>query len=174
MSANTTKLLSYGFPVVSFLVTSFLPAGVQLSFFVTGIWSAMQITLFRQPSVRSFLGMAQMPPPVKEVDLKDASPYRADIVTVQQMKQREAPTTKGIFAALHETVEGAKKSAREGVKTAREMAGQSEVPGKRTKAQLAKAKEYETKRRAEELVKEKHRRQWRKAQKAQKEAERGE
>ncbi|KFZ13286.1 hypothetical protein V502_06702 [Pseudogymnoascus sp. VKM F-4520 (FW-2644)] len=175
MSANTTKLLSYGFPVVSFVVTSFLPAGVQLSFFVTGIWSAMQITLFRQPSVRSFLGMAQMPPPVKEVDLKDASPYRADIMTVQQMKQREAPTTKGIFAALSETVEGAKKSAREGVKTAREMAGQSEVPGKRTKAQLAKAKEYEKKRRAEELAKEKQRRQWKKAQKqAEKEAERGE
>ncbi|OBT63458.1 hypothetical protein VE03_08138, partial [Pseudogymnoascus sp. 23342-1-I1] len=154
MSANTTKLLSYGFPVISVIITAFLPAGVQLSFFVTGLWSAAQVTLFRQPAVRSFLGIAQMPPPVKTVDPKDASPYRADIVTVQQMKQRaEPPTTKGIFAALSQTIEGAKESAREGVKTARDMAGQTETPGKRSKAQLAKAKEYEKKRRAEEAAK---------------------
>lgn len=172
MSPNTMKLLAYGFPILSVLFTFWLPAGVQLSFFVTGLWSAAQVTLFRWPSVRSFLGMAQMPPPVKEVDLKNASPYRADIITVQQMKQRqEAPTTRGIFAALNDTVEGAKKSAREGVKTAREMAGQQEAPGKRTKAQLAKAKEYEKKRRAEEAAKERQFREWRKAQK---EAERGE
>ncbi|OBT46346.1 hypothetical protein VE00_02775 [Pseudogymnoascus sp. WSF 3629] len=172
MSPNTMKLLAYGFPILSILFTFWLPAAVQLSFFVTGLWSAAQVTLFRYPSVRSFLGMAQMPPPVKEVDLKNASPYRADIITVQQMKQRqEAPTTRGIFAALNDTVEGAKKSAREGVKTAREMAGQQEAPGKRTKAQLAKAKEYEKKRRAEEAAKERQFREWRKAQK---EAERGE
>lgn len=172
MSANTTKLLSYGFPAISFLVTSFLPAGVQLSFFVTGILSAVQVTLFRVPAVRSYLGMAQMPPPAKSVDPKNASPYRADIMTVQQMKQRaEPPTTKGIFAALSETVEGAKKSAQEGVKTAREMAGQTETPGKRSKAQLAKAKEYEKKRRAEEAAKVKHEREWRRAQR---EAEKGE
>ncbi|ELR03446.1 hypothetical protein VC83_00404 [Pseudogymnoascus destructans] len=110
-------------------------------------------------------------PLVKEVDLKNASPYRADIVTVQQMKQRqEAPTMRGIFAALNDTVEGAKKSAREVVKTAREMAGQQEALGKRTKAQLAKVKEYEKKRRAEEAAKERQFREWRKAQK---EVERG-
>ncbi|OBT51553.1 hypothetical protein VE04_08838 [Pseudogymnoascus sp. 24MN13] len=172
MSANTMKLLAYGFPVLSFAFTFWLPAAVQLSFFVTGLWSAAQVTLFRRPAVRSFLGMQQMPPPIKEVDLKNASPYRADIITAQLMKQRqEAPTTRGIFAALNDTVEGAKKSAREGVKTAREMAGQQEAPGKRTKAQLAKAKEYEKKRRAEEAAKERQFREWRKAQK---EAERGE
>ncbi|OBT84451.1 hypothetical protein VE02_06435 [Pseudogymnoascus sp. 03VT05] len=172
MSANTMKLLAYGFPIVSILFTFWLPAGVQLSFFVTGLWSAAQVTLFRWRSIRSFLGMAQMPLSIKEVDLKNASPYRADIITAQQMKQRQAaPTTRGIFAALNDTVEGAKKSAREGVKTAREMAGQQEAPGKRTKAQLAKAKEYEKKRRAEEAAKERQFREWRKAQK---EAERGE
>lgn len=172
MSPNTMKLLAYGFPILSILFTFWLPAGVQLSFFVTGLWSAAQVTLFKNPAFRSFLGMTQMPPPVKEVNLKDASPYRADIVTVQQMKQRQAaPTTKGIFAALNETVEGAKKSAREGMKTARQAAGQTEEPGKRSKAQLAKAAEYEKKRRAEELQKERQRREWKRAQR---EAERRE
>ena len=164
MSPNTMKLLAFGFPILSLLFTFWLPAGVQLSFFVTGLWSAAQVTLFRKPAVRSALGMMQMPPPVKEVNLKDASPYRADIRTVQQMKQQQAaPTTKGIFAALNDTIEGAKASAREGMKTAREAAGQSEVPGKRTKAQLAKAKEYELKRRAEEKEKERQMRRWKKA-----------
>ncbi|KFY07764.1 hypothetical protein V492_06842 [Pseudogymnoascus sp. VKM F-4246] len=174
MSANTTKLLAIGFPVASFLFTFWLPAAVQLSFFVTGLWSATQVTLFRQPAVRSALGMAQMPPPVKEVDLKNASPYRADIVTAEQMRQRKEapPTSKGIFSALNDTIEGAKKSAREGMKTAREAAGQAEAPGKRTKAQLTKATEYEKKRRAEEKEKERVRREWRRAQKEA--AERGE
>lgn len=166
MSENTMKLMSYGLPAVSILATFWLPAGVQVSFLVTGLWSAFQVTIFRNAAFRSFCNIAPLPSPPQAAASKDKSPYRADILTAQQLRERsEAPAKKGVRAVVVEKVEEVKDSARQGLKTAKEYAGQERKAGKRTKAEIAKAEAYEKKRQAEEKKKEVERREWRRLQK---------
>ena len=168
MSESAMKLMSYGFPIRTILFTFWLPAGLQLSFFITGLWSAIQVTLFRNKAFRSALGLTQLPPPPSKVPV-NASPYRADILTVQQLRERaEAPTTTGVFSALNKQVDGVKEAASKTMKSAREYAGQDRKNGKRTKAEIARADAYEKKRQAEEKQKEAERREWRRQQRLEK------
>lgn len=152
MSDNTIKLMSYGLPAVTVLFTWWLPSGLQFSFLISGVLSACQATMFRMPGFRSYFGMTPLPPRVDPFAAKEAlSPYRRDILTAQQMKERyETPDAKGVLSALTDKVKDVKETARKGVKGMKEYAGQERKDGKRTKAEIQKAEAYEKKRQREE------------------------
>lgn len=60
MSPEAMKLVSYGLPLMSLLFTWWLPAAVQLSFFVSGLLSFGQASLFKMPAFRSYFGMVPL------------------------------------------------------------------------------------------------------------------
>jgi YidC/Oxa1 family membrane protein insertase len=53
--------MMWGLPALSLLFTWWLPASVQLSFFVTGVLSFIQVTCMRQTWFRNFFGMVPLP-----------------------------------------------------------------------------------------------------------------
>lgn len=63
MKPSTARLLSIVFPSITLIIVSFQPAGLQLSFLVSGILSSIQARAFATPSVREWLGMEPVPPP---------------------------------------------------------------------------------------------------------------
>jgi membrane protein insertase Oxa1/YidC/SpoIIIJ len=176
MSTTAVKAMSYGLPGLSLAFTWWLPAGLQLSFLVAGILSAIQAVVFRNPAFRSMVKMEPLPEKLPDAfaPKEIVSPYRRDILTVEQMQEKyEAPQAKGVLSVLGEKVEEAKKSAREGVQSLKERAGQERKDGKRTKQELQKAEAYEKKRAKEEkerlLEMDKRRREARRLKKLEKE-----
>ena len=63
MSRDTPmyKAFLWGFPALSIIATWWIPAAVQLSFFTTGLVSAIQTMAFRNEKIRKYLGIAPMP-----------------------------------------------------------------------------------------------------------------
>src|SRR5450432_33834 len=61
ISAGTLKIMSYALPGISFAFTWWLPAGLQLSFFTTGLLSFLQSRLFRWAPFRTFMNMTPIP-----------------------------------------------------------------------------------------------------------------
>lgn len=61
MSPEIFNAVKWGFPLVSFLFTFWLPAAVQLSFLVSGLASFSQATLMRQPWFRTYFKMSPLP-----------------------------------------------------------------------------------------------------------------
>ncbi len=152
MSATTMKLFAIGMPLLTLVFTYWLPAGLQFSFFLSGLLSAGQATLFRNAAFREKFGMSALPTPVdpfaKPVEV---SKFREDILTVEQMKAKyEAPKAEGVLDGFRAKVDDLKKSAQSSVKEMKEYTGQERKDGKRTKAQTKQAEEYEIKRAKEE------------------------
>ena len=172
ISPAAMKLMAYALPAFTLLFTWWLPAGVQLSFFVAGVISACQSLLFRWAPFREFFNMTPMPKgPGLFNKPAEPSPYQPRIVTVQQSLSRNTPyagtrpsstgtyepprkTTilSGLTNEVKSTISSVQASARETYKSAKQYAGQERSNGKRTKAELRSASEYERKRRAEELA----------------------
>lgn len=75
MSPTMQKGLMYGLPLLSFAFTWWLPAAVQLSFFAGAFLSFMQALIFRNPILRSLLGI----PPLPTLAPLETTPYRSDI-----------------------------------------------------------------------------------------------
>ena len=77
MTPSTLKAMMYLLPAMSFMFTFWLPATVQLSFFVSGVLSFFQATLFKQPWFRDWANMSPLPtpggPPAKP------SPYKGTL-----------------------------------------------------------------------------------------------
>jgi YidC/Oxa1 family membrane protein insertase len=63
MTPSTLKAMMYLLPAMSFIFTFWLPATVQLSFFVSGVLSYLQATLFKQPWFRNWANMSPLPTP---------------------------------------------------------------------------------------------------------------
>ncbi|TVY17285.1 Mitochondrial inner membrane protein OXA1 [Lachnellula arida] len=55
--------MMWGIPAISLLFTWWLPASVQLQFFVTGALSFAQVTMMREPWFRKFFKMVPLPKP---------------------------------------------------------------------------------------------------------------
>lgn len=172
VSPGAMKFMAYALPAFTLLFTWWLPAGVQLSFFVAGVISAAQGLLFRWAPFRSFFNMTPMP---KRPDLfskpTEPSPYQPRIITAQHSLSHKIPYSgtqpsvgryepprkptllSGLKKEVKSTISSVQASARETYKSAKEYAGQESKDGKkRTKAELRSANDYERKRKAEELA----------------------
>ena len=154
MSPTTMKMFAIGMPLLTLVFTYWLPAGLQFSFFLSGLLSAGQATLFRNEAFRGKMGMAALPsanrvdPFAKPIEV---SRFREDILTAQQMKEKyEAPKAEGVLGGLKNQYADIKQSASNSVKEMKEYTGQERKDGKRTKQEIKKAEEYEAKRAKEE------------------------
>lgn len=69
--------MMWGIPAISLLFTWWLPASVQLQFFVTGALSFAQVTVMRETWFRKFFGMVPLPKPGQQGPA--LSPYTGTI-----------------------------------------------------------------------------------------------
>ncbi|KAL9596499.1 MAG: hypothetical protein Q9219_005760 [cf. Caloplaca sp. 3 TL-2023] len=126
----------WGFPVLSTVIMCFWPAAMQLGFAWTAILSFAQSWAFRQPGVRSFLGIHPMP---------DA----ASVKPLHQTKGMVIPTTATTRSDEPETpAQGLMGSARSKFKQFVDRYQKSPTTG-RSKGQVAEAQRYEERRRRE-------------------------
>lgn len=95
------KFMMYFLPLLTVAFTWWLPSALQLSFFVSGLLSFGQATLFQQPAFRRAVNMYPLPTaaaPAK--DGKPATPYkgtmmtRAQPLTQAQIREAHQGTTK--------------------------------------------------------------------------------
>jgi YidC/Oxa1 family membrane protein insertase len=68
MAPEMQKAMMWGFPMLTILFTWWLPAALQLSFFVSGVLSAAQATLFRKAWFRHRFGMTPLPTKPSKTD----------------------------------------------------------------------------------------------------------
>jgi YidC/Oxa1 family membrane protein insertase len=78
MTPSTLKAMMYLLPAMSFMFTFWLPAAVQLSFFVSGVLSYFQATLFKQPWFRDWAKMSPLPAQGGPA-AKSPSPYQGTL-----------------------------------------------------------------------------------------------
>jgi YidC/Oxa1 family membrane protein insertase len=150
--------ISYFLPAVSLAFTWWLPASVQLSFFITGVTGFLQAQLFRNASFRRYFNITPMPTRPSTLDAFAESPSASATSKTSTggiyEPPREAPAKTTFLSGLTREVKSGVKavqtSARKTMKSAKELAGQDAPEGKRSKNQLKKAADYEKKRRAEE------------------------
>ncbi|KAE8447829.1 hypothetical protein EG329_010058 [Mollisiaceae sp. DMI_Dod_QoI] len=76
LSPQVYKGMMWGLPGLSLLFTWWLPASVQLSFFVAGLCSFIQATLLRQPWFRNYWNMTPLPQPKGPTE---PSPYKGNL-----------------------------------------------------------------------------------------------
>lgn len=172
--------MSYGFPALSLVATAWLPAGLQLSFLVSGLASAAQATVFRNAAFRSFAGMTPMPKISTnpfDKSPEPESPYQPRVVVAPKGSYRATPAYQaprsagakpnvygtdlepnkgGIFGGLKKGVEGMRKGLQENLKQAQEKMGAAgggtNKDGKRSKQDIQRAAAYEKKRSEEEKL----------------------
>jgi YidC/Oxa1 family membrane protein insertase len=76
--------MKWGLPAASLLLTWWLPAAVQISFFVSGLLSFGQATLFRQSWFREYFNMTPLPKnavPGKKA-AEESSPYKGKMKVI--------------------------------------------------------------------------------------------
>ena len=161
LSPMQQKLFLYAIPGVTFLVSLWMPAALQLSFVMTSILGFLQALIFRRPAVRSFLGIAPIVNPAAkkpktiETKLKLAPSYQAPTVRSTLRGGAEAPLESeaklGLVGKAQHGLRDMVTSAKEGVakftgrgdiaksmekKRRERFRGQAEAYEKRRKEQL--------------------------------------
>jgi YidC/Oxa1 family membrane protein insertase len=106
-------------PAVSFVVTCFLPAAVQVSFLVSGLLSLAQASLFRIRAFRSFFNMyplvtrnTEKPVPYKGV-MKVRSPLTQDEINRTYQESRVPTTATPEFETKQEALHAVKPPGQE-------------------------------------------------------------
>jgi YidC/Oxa1 family membrane protein insertase len=79
MDPKMMNALMWGMPAMTLLFTWWLPAAVQLSFFVSGLLSYMQSTLMRQTWFRNWLDMTPIPAKINTTPSAPLSPYKGNM-----------------------------------------------------------------------------------------------
>ena len=125
LSPMQQKLFLYAIPGVTFLVSLWTPAALQLSFFMTSIFGFLQALIFRRPAVRSFLGIAPIVNPTAkkpktiETKLKLAPSYQVPTVKSTLRRGAEAPLESeaklGLVGKAQHGLRDMVNSAKEGV-----------------------------------------------------------
>ena len=154
MTPEMQKLMMYGFPALSLLFTWWLPAALQLSFFVSGLLSFLQASLFKVPGFRSYFNMHPLDP-VPKASAKPPSNYKGE------MKVRAAPLTSAeLDNAFQEgrkvgMLEKAKRSVLDATKDIRTAGstvmkrGNDRLVTRREKLEKESREKYEQRRREE-------------------------
>jgi len=96
MSPEAMKLMMYGLPVLTLLFTWWLPAAVQFSFFVSGLLSFGQASLFKLPAFRRYFNMHPLPNASAAApttpDGKPPTPYKGNMKVRAPLTQAELNT----------------------------------------------------------------------------------
>lgn len=171
MSPQTLRVMSYGLPAITVIFTYFLPAGLQLSFLVSGVLSFFQSSMFKNASFRKAAGMAPLPPPQSanpssgSSTIKLAPEQYRDTTSLSYQAPNVTSTLRGVSVnstpEVEKTMLGSMKASlsdgfkeAKGVvdstkKTVDEKLGNARKDGKRTKLEIKSAEQYEKKRSAE-------------------------
>ncbi|RDW84869.1 hypothetical protein BP6252_02459 [Coleophoma cylindrospora] len=135
-------LLMYGIPLMTLVFTSWLPAGLQLSFFVTGVLSYIQATAFRKPSIRAKLGMAPLPqPPSSSSPLKGSVKIKSHTPEATAAPAESGWKSIGAVKEVMGTWEGARNAASEVTKS-----GRNKFEAGKEKSRKKEAEAYERQR----------------------------
>ncbi|KAK0103111.1 Mitochondrial inner membrane protein oxa1 [Cadophora gregata f. sp. sojae] len=155
LSPEMTKALMWGFPALSLLCTWWLPASVQISFFVSGLLSMGQATLFRKDWFRNYFNMIPLPAkktpnapgaPKFRGDLKIAAPFNP-VLSQSQLNSRfqdagaAAEKKAGVIGEITGAFSGVVEKGREKLRDNSETS--------QAKRQIQDKKAYELKRREE-------------------------
>lgn len=102
MSPQAMKVMTYVFPSITFLFTAFMPAALQVSFFVSGLLAFGQARLFRLPAFRSYFNMYPLTTP----GAAKPTPYKGTMKVRAPMTQAELNRTyqgsRSVTTASHE------------------------------------------------------------------------
>lgn len=93
MNPKMFSLVKWGFPLISLVFTSWLPAGVQLTFFISGLLSLAQASLLRQPWLRSYFRMTPLPTSNASQIPNLTSSYKGNIRIAQNSVLSQAELT---------------------------------------------------------------------------------
>lgn len=159
LSPEMTKAMIWGLPAVSVLFTWWLPAAVQISFFVSGVMSLIQSSLFRSDRFRTYFKMTPLParpnpngnkPSPYRGDLKIAAPAQSTVLSQSQLNSRfqgagELKKEKGIFGGMKSEITDTFSGV--AAKTREKMAASNEKS--RVKREVRDAQAYELRRQAE-------------------------
>ena len=160
MSPEAMKLMMYGLPLLTVVFTYWLPAALQLSFFISGFLSFGQASLFKMPAFRRYFNMQPLPgvdAPIAASttpDGKPPSPYKG------KMQVRAPLSTAELNSAFQESrkqglLEKARKQMLDSTKEIRTAAGtmvekgSNSMKGRSEKNEKKAREEYEKKRQAE-------------------------
>ncbi|KAL9126088.1 MAG: hypothetical protein Q9217_004804 [Psora testacea] len=146
MSPSTLALFQYIIPLVTGVFSLFFPAALQLTLFITSIFTVSQSYIFRQPGFRKFMNMHPILTPPKKGPPKPIINIKASR-KMQAMRPMEQKKTG--WAAVKQTMETAVNDLQ---KKSKEMQGQyvpDAKPARRSEAERKHAKAYEEKRQRE-------------------------
>ncbi|KAG0646529.1 Oxidase assembly 1 [Hyphodiscus hymeniophilus] len=156
MSPEAMKLMMYGLPAMTLLFTWWLPAALQLSFFISGLLSFGQASLFKLPGFRSYWNMPPLPSGAAAVtpDGRPPTPYKG------MMKVRTPLSTAELNSAFQEgrkqsMLQKVSKQLRDNTSEIRTAATtmmsktQGTLDGRRVKRDKEARDAYEKKRKAE-------------------------
>ncbi|OLN97726.1 Mitochondrial inner membrane protein OXA1 [Colletotrichum chlorophyti] len=133
------KLLMYILGPLSVIFTSYLPAGVQLYFFVTGIIGVVQNWLLTFPAIRRVVGLSPLPKPIATTAAAPTRPtYQAPRGAATTEASKQDGTIGGLVADLKQTVHNAKGGAGSYIE-----AGRAREEAKQMKNYAAKRTEQE-------------------------------
>lgn len=183
LSPEVQKAMIWGFPALTVIFTSWLPAALQLSFFVAGVCSYIQSTLFRQRWFRSYFNMTPLPTKAPAGSAPAAAPssYKGNlkiaanpVLSSKELSGRfeaaeeKKDVKKGVLGGVLGEVTGTFKGL--GSKAKEQYDRQNEKG--RVKQRAKEAKAYENRRqmeiRREQAERERQRRLEREARKMQK------
>lgn len=158
LSPEAMKLMMYGLPLLTVVFTWWLPAALQLSFFVSGLLSFGQASLFKIPGFRAYFNMHPLPSgPIASPSTpagQPRSPYKGNL------KVRAPMSTSELNKAFQESrklslLEKAKKQMLDNTKEIRTASGtmldkaRDGMAGRQAKAERKAREEYEKKRQKE-------------------------
>jgi YidC/Oxa1 family membrane protein insertase len=121
MSPNAMKVMTIALPALTFGITCFMPAAIQVSFLVSGLLSLGQASLFRVPAFRSFFNMYPLPTrstgnptPYKGV-MKVRSPLTQDEINRTYQGSRAPATTTPEFKAKQQALHAVKPPGQQNI-----------------------------------------------------------
>jgi len=149
MSPTVQKVFLYVLPPASFLIQLFWPAGLQFTFFISGVISLIQSSALRQRWFRKLLGIQPLPHQMGSSTKPKTEAYTGTMNRYQAPASPTAGPEKGkgflggaisdLQGAVSEVVKGGKKM----------LDKQKTETGKRTAAELRHAKDYDVRRKRE-------------------------
>lgn len=150
MSPTVQKVFLYVLPPFSFLIQLFWPAGLQFTFFVTGVIGFVQSSILRQLWFRKSVGIQPLPQHMGVNTKPKTGVYNGTINRYQPPASPSATPEKGkgFLGGAFSDIQGA---ASELVKAGKKRMGTGKTEaGKRTAAELRHAKDYDARRKREQ------------------------
>ena len=151
MSTAMITIFSYGLPMLSLVFGVFFPAGLQLTLFVSAIFTVSQSITFRMPRVRNFLGMY----PIVQAASRNGAQSSSTSNTINVNSRTRKPGTpdpgekKVGFAAFKQTFRQAYSDIQTRMADMQQQNDPKRSNNRLSPAEKKRAEEYEKKRQKE-------------------------